>query len=218
MGSNINQKGDGMQEFLKKIHWLGHASFRIEGSKILYIDPFEIKKGPQADIILISHEHYDHCSPEDAKKIQGPDTVIVTEKDSKKKLSGEVKTLAPNEVIEVKGVKIKAIPAYNVAKDFHPKKKGWIGFFIEMDGFTLYHTGDSDLIPEMEGLRPDVAFLPVSGTYVMDASMAAEAALKIQPKVVIPMHYGSFIGSTSDANRLKEALKGRIEVVILKKE
>jgi len=91
MGSNINQKGDGMQEFLKKIHWLGHASFRIEGSKILYIDPFEIKKGPQADIILISHEHYDHCSPEDVKKIQGPDTVIVTEKDSKKKTIGRSK-------------------------------------------------------------------------------------------------------------------------------
>jgi len=207
-----------MQEFLKKIHWLGHASFRIDGSRVLYIDPFEIKKGPLADIILISHEHYDHCSPEDVKKIQSKDTVIVTEKDSQKKLSGDVRVLAPNETIELKGVKIKAIPAYNIGKDFHPKQKAWIGFFIEMDGFSVYHTGDSDLIPEMEGLRPDVALLPVSGTYVMDVDMAIQAALKIEPKVVIPMHYGSFIGSAQDAKRLKESLKGRIEVVILERE
>lgn len=207
-----------MKDFLEKIHWLGHASFRIDGSKVIYFDPFELRGGPTADLILISHEHYDHCSPEDIEKIKGAKTVIVTEKESSKKLKGNVKVVKPGDTIEVEGVKIRALPAYNIGKDFHPKAKAWLGFLVEIDGFTVYHPGDSDLIPEMEGLSPDIAFIPVSGTYVMDPEMAAEAALKIRPKVAIPMHYGSFIGSEKEAEKFKESLRGKVEVLILKRE
>lgn len=206
-----------MDEFLKKIHWLGHASFRVDGSKVIYFDPFELTSGPVADIIFITHEHYDHCSPADVKKIQGKHTLIITEKDSAKKLTGSIKVVKPGDSLEIEGIKVKVIPSYNVQKDFHPKQRGWVGFLVEMDGFTIYHPGDCDLIPEMEGLGPDVALLPVSGTYVMDAKMAAEAAIKIGAKVVIPMHYGSFIGSQKDASILRDALKGKVEVVILPK-
>lgn len=207
-----------MKDFLEKIHWLGHASFRIDASKVIYFDPFELRGGPTADLILISHEHYDHCSPEDVEKIKGAKTVIVTEKESSKKLKGNVKVVKPGDTIEVEGVKIRALPAYNIGKDFHPKAKAWLGFLVEIDGFTVYHPGDSDLIPEMEGLSPDIAFIPVSGTYVMDPKMAAEAALKIRPKVAIPMHYGSFIGSEKEAEKFKESLRGKVEVLILKRE
>lgn len=207
-----------MKDFLEKIHWLGHASFRIDASKVIYFDPFELRGGPTADLILISHEHYDHCSPEDIEKIKGAKTVIVTEKESSKKLKGNVKVVKPGDTIEVEGVKIRALPAYNIGKDFHPKAKAWLGFLVEIDGFTVYHPGDSDLIPEMEGLSPDIAFIPVSGTYVMDPKMAAEAALKIRPKVAIPMHYGSFIGSEKEAEKFKESLRGKVEVLILKRE
>lgn len=207
-----------MDAFLKKIHWLGHASFRVDVHKIIYLDPFELRKGPKADLIFISHDHYDHCSPGDVEKIKGPNTWIITEKDSAKKLKGNIKVVSPGDELELEGIRIRILPAYNQKKDFHPKSKGWIGFLLHVEGHTLYHTGDSDLIPEMEGLRPDVALLPVSGTYVMDADMASEAAIKIQPRVVIPMHYGSFIGDLEDARRLKKALEGKIEVRILPRE
>ncbi len=207
-----------MQDFIKKIHWLGHDAFRIEASKVIYFDPFELKGGPKADIIFISHDHYDHCSPEDVKKIQGTGTVIVTEKDSSKKLSGDIRVAKPGDDLTIDGVQVKCLPAYNLKKEFHPKAKGWLGFLVTIDGYKLYHTGDSDLIPEMENLMPDIALLPVSGTYVMDVDMAAQAALKIKPKLVIPMHYGSFIGSEMDAKRLKELLTGKVEVLILPRE
>jgi len=207
-----------IKEFAKKIHWLGHDAFRIDASKIIYFDPFQISNGPTADIILVSHDHFDHCSPEDIKKIQGPDTVIVTEKDSANKLSGNVKVVKPGEKIEVEGVKIEAVPAYNVGKDFHPKANGWLGFIVEVDGVRIYHAGDTDFIPEMKEMNVDIALLPVSGVYVMTADQAVEAAKAIKPKLAIPMHYGAIVGSEEDAIRFKNALEGIVDVLILKKE
>ncbi len=207
-----------IKEFAKKIHWLGHDSFRIDASKIIYFDPFQISGGPIADIILVSHEHFDHCSPEDIRKIQGPDTIIVTEKDSAKRLSGNVKVVKPGEKIEVNGVKIEAVPAYNIGKDFHPKANGWLGFIVEVDGVRIYHAGDTDFIPEMKGINVDIALLPVSGVYVMTADQAVEAAKAIKPKLAIPMHYGAIVGSEDDAIRFKKALEGIVDVLILKKE
>ncbi|HSO20633.1 MAG TPA: MBL fold metallo-hydrolase [Desulfosarcina sp.] len=202
-------------EMLKNIHWLGHDGFRIDAGKVIYIDPYQITGGVPADIILVTHEHFDHCSPEDVAKVQGENTKIVTEKDSAKKLKGDVRVIAPGGSVTVEGVKIEAVPAYNVNKQFHPKEKGWLGFIVEVDGVRIYHAGDTDVIPEMANFKTDIALLPVSGTYVMTAEEAAEAALTIKPKIAVPMHYGAIVGEENDAVRFKNALEGRIEVTIL---
>jgi L-ascorbate metabolism protein UlaG (beta-lactamase superfamily) len=207
-----------IQEMVQKMAWLGHDSFRIDTNKTLYFDPYQIPSGPKADLILISHEHFDHCSPEDVAKIQKPKTVIVTEKDSAKKLKGDVRVMKPGDTLSVEGIKIEAVPSYNVDKDFHPRKNAWLGFVVEVDGVRIYHAGDCDFIPEMKNLHVDIALLPVSGTYVMTAEQAVQAALAINPKLVIPMHYGAIVGDEQDAAHFKKSLAGKLEVLVLKRE
>lgn len=199
------------------IHWLGHDSIRIDAGITIYIDPFKIQPGPPADLILITHEHFDHCSPEDVAIIQKDDTVIVTEKDSAKKLSGDVRVMAPGDSLTVQGIEIEAVPSYNINKKFHPKANNWLGFILTIDGSRVYHAGDTDLIPEMTDINADIALVPVSGTYVMTAKEAVEAALAINPSLAIPMHYGSIVGDTNDAETFKSGLKGKIDVTVLKK-
>ena len=206
-----------VQDMAKKISWLGHDGFRIDGVKTVYIDPFKISGGPKADVILISHEHFDHCSPEDVAKIQQAGTVIITEKDSAKKLKGDVRVVKPGESVTLDEVKVEAVPSYNTDKDFHPKKNGWLGFVVELEGVRVYHAGDADFIPEMKDLKVDIALLPVSGTYVMTSEQAVKAALAIKPKLAIPMHYGAIVGEEADAVRFKKALEGKVEVLILPK-
>jgi L-ascorbate metabolism protein UlaG (beta-lactamase superfamily) len=200
------------------IHWLGHDSFRIDGSQVVYIDPFKIKAGPTADIILVSHEHHDHCSPEDIARIQGPKTVIVTEKDAARKLHGDVRVMSVGGRLTLGTARIEAVAAYNLNKQFHTRDKGWLGFVLEMDGRRIYHAGDTDLIPEMSGLTVDVALLPASGTYVMTAAEAVQAALAIRPKLAIPMHYGTIVGALEDAEHFRRALEGQVPVAVLTPE
>lgn len=207
-----------IQDMVKKMAWLGHDSFRIDAKKTIYFDPYQIPSGPKADLILISHEHFDHCSPEDVARIQKPKTVIVTEKDSAKKLKGDVRVMKPGDTLTVDEVKIEAVPSYNVDKDFHPKKNAWLGFVVEVEGIRIYHAGDTDFIPEMKDLQVDIALLPVSGTYVMTADQAVQSALAINPKLVIPMHYGVIVGDVQDALRFKKALEGKVEVLVLEKK
>lgn len=206
-----------LEKIADKIIWLGHDGFRIESDKIIYIDPFQISDGPSADIILVSHEHFDHCSPDDIARIQKPETVIITDEQSAAKLSGDIRVVLPNQSVTVDGVKIETVPSYNTDKAFHPQANNWLGFIVEVEGVRIYHTGDADFIPEMKSIQTDIALLPVSGTYVMDASQAVEAALAIKPKLAIPMHYGSIVGSEADAVAFKAALEGRIDVRILQK-
>ena len=207
-----------INEFSRKIKWLGHDGFRIDAGKTIYLDPYQIAGGPTADLILISHEHFDHCSVEDVAKIQDSNTVIVTEKDSAKKLTGDVRVLKPGDSLTVDDVNIQTVPSYNTDKDFHPQANNWLGFIVETEGVKVYHAGDSDFIPEMKDLEVDIALLPVSGTYVMRADQAVEAALAINPKLAIPMHYGAIVGDEQDALDFKKALEGKVDVLILKKE
>ncbi len=208
-----------IEEMSSRINWLGHDAIRIDaknGAKI-YFDPYQIGSNPEADIILITHDHFDHCSVEDVAKIQGNKTVIVTEKDSAKKLSGDVRVVSPGDTLTIDGINIEAVMSYNINKDFHPKNNNWLGFIVEIDGVKIYHAGDTDFIPEMKDIKTDIALLPVSGTYVMTAEEAVEAALAINPKLAIPMHYGSIVGDDTDAETFKQGLKGKIDVMICEK-
>jgi L-ascorbate metabolism protein UlaG (beta-lactamase superfamily) len=199
---------------IDQIHWLGHDSFYVEASKTIYFDPWDVSGSPKADLILISHEHFDHCSPDDVEKISKPDTVIFTEPGSAAKLKGQVKIMSPGQTITQGGIKISAVPSYNTDKQYHPKANNWLGFIVEIDGVSIYHAGDTDFIPEMKDLQVDIALIPVSGTYVMDADQAIESARAIKPKIAVPMHYGKLVGSEKDAEKFAQALANEMKVVI----
>jgi len=209
---------------VENIHWLGHDSFRIEGTHTVYLDPWKLADdAPPADIVLVTHDHHDHFDMGDIRKIAGPDTVIVGPKAVTDRVSGhETLTVAPGDTVEVKTAKVTATPAYNLTKfrspgePYHPKEAGYVGFILDMDGRTIYHAGDTDEIPEMRGLEVDVALLPVSGTYVMTGGEAAEACTIIKAEVAIPMHYGDEIGTPDDGERMRRLCK--IPVQVLEKE
>jgi L-ascorbate metabolism protein UlaG (beta-lactamase superfamily) len=209
-----------LKRLTANIHWLGHDSFRIDGKRaVVYIDPYRLKPGPKADLILVTHEHGDHASPDDVAKIRKADTVIVAPAAAAAKLSGEIKTVAPGAELTVKGIAIRTVPAYNLTKfrspgvPYHPKEAGHVGYLLRVDGVRIYHAGDTDHIPEMAGLAPDVALLPVSGTYVMTAEEAVGAAAAIGPKVAVPMHVGEAIGTLEDAARFKA--QAAVPVIVL---
>ena len=211
-----------MANLIDKVHWLGHASFIVRNGKVIYFDPYKINATEKADLILVTHEHFDHCSPDDIKQIIQPSTVIVTVPGNKAKLSPfageitEIRFVKPGDTLTIQGIGIEAIPAYNVDKSFHPKSNEGVGFIVEVEGEKIYHSGDTDLIPEMGSVNCDIALLPVSGTYVMTAEEAAKAAAQIKPKIAVPMHYGDIVGNENDAKRFQSLCE--CECRILNKE
>jgi len=206
------------------LEWLGHSGFRINGpGATIYIDPYRVGGGPKADLILVTHGHYDHFSPQDIELLSHEGTCLVAPATVAERAVGRVMSIAPGEGLElesVPGVEVAGVAAYNTSKRdregrlFHPREAGWVGFDLNVRGERLYHSGDTDVIPEMDGVAGvDVALLPVSGVYVMTAAEAAEAARRIQPGVSIPMHWGEHIGTREDAEEFER--RASVEVRLL---
>jgi len=198
------------------IYWLGHDSFRLTGEKVVYIDPWKLTAGAEkADVILVTHDHYDHFSKDDIAKLSKADTVVVAPQPVAQKFDGKVMVVKPGDKLTVGGIHVEVVPAYNPNKKFHPKASGYVGYIITLNGKRIYHTGDTDLIPEMAQIKCDIALLPVSGKYVMNAIEAAEAANTLKPTLAIPMHYGDadVIGTRSDAEEFKRLAKVPVEIL-----
>ncbi|HLC78423.1 MAG TPA: MBL fold metallo-hydrolase [Candidatus Nanoarchaeia archaeon] len=215
-----------------ELKWLGHDGFLIKNSKTIYIDPYNIKEDSEkADVILITHSHYDHCSHADLQKIVKEGTKIFLTADSQSKVT-RFDTLVDIVIVEVGqefnlgDFKFSCVPAYNVDKSFHPKDEGWVGYVIKIADIVIYHTGDTDLIPEMQKLtgfkqpgKQFIALLPVGGRFTMTADEAVEAAKLIKPSLAIPMHWGSVVGSEDDAIDFVQGCKeAGIDAIILEKE
>jgi L-ascorbate metabolism protein UlaG (beta-lactamase superfamily) len=200
---------------IERIEWLGHGSFRINGTPLIYIDPWRVpRNGSHADIILISHDHYDHCSPADVEKLRGPSTTIVMNSMASSVVTSSPLTiLHPWQVINVGKACIRAVPAYN---SHHPKEFEGLGFVISLDHYDIYYAGDTDLIPEMSTIHPDVAILPIGGRQTMDVENAVEAVRRLRPRWVIPSHWGTSLegGTSLDARMFADQLGSLAEVVL----
>ena len=206
---------------LDNIEALCHSSIRIDKEKVIYIDPFHLKQNyNDADIILITHSHYDHFSEEDIKKVIKSNTKIYVTRDlieKTKKLGfkeNNIILVNPEEKYYEDSIEIRTIRAYNINKNFHPKENNWVGYILKIEDIIYYIAGDTDITEENQNVKCDIAFVPVGGTYTMTAEEAATLINRIKPKIAIPIHYGEIVGTKQDAeifiNKLDKEIKGKI--------
>ena len=210
---------------LENVEVLYHSSIKIKDNKIIYIDPFKIDKDyNDADIVFITHDHFDHYSEEDIDKVINENTTIIIPEELLTKIlrkginKNAVITVESNKEYMVQGIKFETIPAYNTSKTFHPKENDWVGYIITLDGIRYYIAGDTDITEENRKVKCDVAFVPVGGTYTMDFKEAAQLINEIQPKIAVPIHYGSVVGTKQDATDFIKLLHSSIKGIILMKQ
>ncbi len=197
-------------------------SIRIESEAgRIYVDPFQMKEAPgDAAFVLITHDHYDHFSPEDIEKVAGRDTVLIVpekmEKKAKKEAGsfGRIETVRPGEKKEINGLSFETVASYNLMKPFHPKSAGWVGYIVNAGGKRIYIAGDTDAVQEAREVKCDIALVPVGGTYTMDAKKAAELVNEMKPEVAIPVHYGSVAGKPEDGKAFAEMVKEPVKTEI----
>jgi L-ascorbate metabolism protein UlaG (beta-lactamase superfamily) len=203
---------------LDRFTWFRQSAYLWRGEGLtVYIDPWMVTTDDLADVIFITHAHFDHYQPDDIEKIRKDGTKVVAPQDIARELSGDVTPVSPGDSLNVAGIDVQAVPAYNVVKErlqAHPKENDWVGYILSLGSNSYYHAGDTDHIPELESVRADVAFLPIGGTYTMDPGEAAGLAKAINPQIAVPMHYGFVVGSPSDAERFaKEADPVKVETL-----
>lgn len=204
----------------ENIALLTHSSIRIKDADLtIYIDPFKVEGDPKdGDLILITHDHFDHFSPEDIAKVAKADAVLVAPEKMAKKaqeaadIVGEIKTVSPGGSYQIEGLKFETVPAYNMLKPFHPKKAGWVGYILEVDAKRVYIAGDTDATKEAEAVECDIAMIPVGGTYTMDARKAAKLINAMKPAIAIPTHYGSVVGKPEDGETFAKLVEAPVEV------
>jgi L-ascorbate metabolism protein UlaG (beta-lactamase superfamily) len=194
---------------LERFTWFRQSAMRYAANGLtLYIDPWgTAQDDPPADVILLTHAHFDHYQPHEIDRLRRHDTKLVAPKDVAGELSGDVTSVAPGETLEAAGVKIHTVPAYNIVEerlDMHPQAKGWVGYLIELEDRTYYHAGDTDALPELERLRTDVAMVPIGGTYTMDWREAAGFVKRMEPALAVPMHFGFVVCSPTHADYFKD--------------
>jgi L-ascorbate metabolism protein UlaG (beta-lactamase superfamily) len=195
---------------LEGFTWFKQSAYRWEGDgRVVYIDPWEAD-GPAADLILITHAHADHYQPDEIERLRKDGTKLVAPHDVARELRGDVTPVAPGDAVEAAGVRIQAVPAYNIVEerlDKHPKANNWVGYVLTLGGRDYYHAGDTDHVPELDSIRAAVTFLPIGGTFTMEAEEAGGLARAIAPELAVPMHYGFVVGSRTDAERFAAAAK-----------
>ncbi len=203
----------------EKLRVLGHDCVRLETEeRVIYTDPFKLEEAPKdGDLIFVTHDHYDHLSPEDLEKVAGPGAqVILPEGCDVSKLPESVAGVffvKPGEQYEVDGIRFATVPAYNIGKAFHPLENGWVGYVIEANGYKYYLAGDTDRTPEAEAVECDLALLPVGGTFTMTAEEAAGLASVMKADCFVPVHYAVIVGSSDDADRFCELVGGKAAIL-----
>ena len=223
--SDINRVEEFKEDImLDNIEVLCHSSIRISKNKVIYIDPYKIEENyNDADIIFLTHDHYDHYSEEDIDKVINKNTIIVIPEEMIAKLlrkgidKSSILVVKPNEEYIVQGIKFETIPSYNINKKFHQKENNWVGYIITIDEVRYYIAGDTDITEENRKVKCDVAFVPVGGTYTMSFEEAAQLINEIKPQVAVPIHYGSVVGTKQDAIDFIKLLNPTINGVILMK-
>lgn len=207
-------------EMIKQIDVLTHSSIRIRADKIIYIDPFQIDGNPKdADVLFITHDHFDHFSPEDIKKVFKNDTTFVIPEPMREVCEpllakgNELICVKPGQKINVAGIEIETIAAYNMNKEFHLKENGWVGYILNLNGIRCYVAGDTDITEENKKVNCDIAMIPIGGTYTIDAEEAAEFINGIKPEIAIPIHYGNIVGKLEDADVFKSLVDSSIQVI-----
>ena len=195
-------------------------SIRITDSdRKIYIDPYQMREEPHdADYILITHDHYDHFSPEDIKKVAGSNTILIVPEKMLSKANEAVNLVCriiavkPGVYHEIDGLEIETVPAYNILKPFHPKNAEWVGYILRVDSKRIYIAGDTDATKEAKAVKCDIALVPIGGTYTMGAKKAAELVNTIRPSVAIPVHYGIIVGKVSDGEVFADNVKSPVKV------
>lgn len=207
---------------LENIEVLCHSSIKISKEKIIYIDPFKVEKEyKDADIIFITHSHYDHFSEEDINKIKKENTKICITNDLEEKTlklgfkAENILVVHPNMKYKINDIEFETVPSYNISKQFHPKENNWVGYILNIDNIKYYIAGDTDITEENKKVKCDVSFIPVGGTYTMTCKEAAELINIINPKIAVPTHYGSIVGTKEDAENFKNLLNENIKCTIL---
>lgn len=205
-----------MVELLDGVTWFRGSSVRVRRAGVdLHVDPRGVPDDGPADYVLLTHPHYDNFSEPDIERVRGPGTVVVAPSSMKKQLGDADHFMRPGDMLQLEGIDILAVPAYNRDKKFHPPDAGWLGYVFTLGMVTYYHAGDTDLLPSMGDIRCDVAFLPCDGHYTMGPEEAAVAADEVDARVVVPIHWGdaSESGSRDDARRLASRLPGRVVIL-----